>query len=140
MRKNKVTAGVTEIKAIGLGVLTEVLVTMVLLAVSAICISREYLSISTTNLLAVVTQFVCCLTGQIVAGKSRKEGAVKTISIVGATLCILQLCVALAVYDGVSSCYWYLLLAAIAATGCSILLCTRRKNGGKSRRKRISHR
>lgn len=140
MKKYKTMTGVSEIRAIGIGVLAEVLLMLLLLGMYAICISNEYFSINAIGCLVVGAQFVSSLFGQMAAVKSRKDGAIRVICVVGAVLCVLQLCLALVVFDGLSVLYLYLLLATVAATASGILLSKKRKSGVKSRRKRIPHR
>lgn len=115
-------------------------VNILLILGAALCISNEYFNAKDIQFVAPIIQFISAFIGIMVAGKSAKESPVMSCLLTGCGCFILELCIALLFFDGISNGFWGGLIATTFAVLIALYLCNKNKKRSISRKKRTRHR
>ena len=131
MLKHKPNGKISEIQAYGVGIFTAVIIMLTMLVICTVCIRNEYFTIEFFGPVTLVIQLLSCYSGGKIADVISKEANKKAYIIVGGVLLVLQLAVALTVFEGVSGMYLWLVLATIIAGAGGIFLTITKGKGNK---------
>lgn len=126
---------ISDIWAIMIGLGAAILTMLVMMTVSAIFISNEYHSLEIFVYLAPFIQFLCAFVGASTAGKLTVKHVERTTLLAGAVLFVLQVCLALMIYDGVTNSLWVHFIVTVLGAVSGLLL-VRRKNGSSKNKAR----
>lgn len=137
MNKSKyVITNMSTIRACVLGTVISITLLILMAAISAIFIMNEQIELSAGKYLAWGLQFVASLAGCYLSGRLVKENKAVACGIVAAANLLVQLAVALLIFDGLAYNVLLCLLPIFAAWGCAILLNTKSKSHSGNKRRR----
>ena len=140
MKKTKFTSmQMSLIKSGLIGATISILLIIVLSLLSAMVINKNVIELDNSKIIAWAIVFLSCFTGSALAGKLSKGNKIASSGIVCAIVLIIQLAVAILLFDGIYNNIFVGILPVLAGFGCAILL----KFKGKSQlstKKRRGHR
>lgn len=139
MQKTRLTLnGFTLTKACVLGTVLAIVVTFLLAMFAALLISGGYSELKTSQYSA---PFIICISvfvGSLIAGKTVAHRRLLSCVAVGGIFLILQSCIALLFFDGISGAFFVGLVSCLIGCGISVFLCAAEKkhSGGNKKRRR----
>ena len=122
MRNRNVSNQGVDFKALAIGLGVGYSTALLLLVVSVICISNEYFSMNSFNIIAPIIQFLCVALESLVIGKLTHSKAESSILLGGGIFYLLQLCLALLFFEGLTGAFWPQIVATVLACGCGVLV------------------
>ena len=135
-KKTKDIRIVSTYKKIIIGVGIGMAVSILLSAILAVFIHKQYLQVESAAYFPIVVQFLSIFIGAYVAGREAGEGTIAICCITSAVMFIVQICLGVLFFDGISGSLLWGAFGCIGGTIAAILICKRpRKTHSRGRRK-----
>ncbi len=135
-KKTKDFRFVSDYKKIIIGVGIGMAVSISLSAILAIFINNQYLQIESAAYFPIVVQFLSVFIGAYIAGRGAGEGAVATCGVTSGVMLVVQMCLGVLFFDGISGNLLWGILGCIGGMIAAILVCKRPKKSHSRGRKR----
>ena len=137
MKKSKYTVSKTSVPiSCVIGIIISVLILVIISLFMSFFVNKEYIGLNSIRYIAWLVVFISCFIGCFMAGKIVDTNKATTCSIVAAGNLIIQLAVAILLFDGLYNGIFISALPVLAGGGCAILLVIKPKTLSRSKKRR----
>ena len=123
-------------RAIGVGMALVVTSVVGALIASAVCISNEYLSLTVFEKIIPILHYISALVGVLAISYVPMDDKTRTIMILCGLIAILELCISLVFFNGITWRFWINIIAIMAAMLTGIILARQKKFRLRTRKRK----